>query len=227
MSLFVTAFFDLFELEPARKLLFNHSADDYLIMFLKLLEVDINFYIFLDENFYKKNKEKFSPKIQSLQERGFFIKIVLINFLEIPYANYLSSLQTLYDQKKVFVGYNVIKDTSNFMALIYSKIDFVLTASQDKDCSRFDHYHWIDAGIYYLIPRYNLTYDFKKYLLKISHQSVNKITFCNMNYLGGNDVTFNDFFGKNSYYLCGGFFSVPKSSLGWFSDQMKDRKSVV
>ena len=225
MSIFVTAIYDLFKLEPTRAKLFNHSIEDYLGMFLKLLKADLNFYIFLDENFYEKFKTQISPVILSQQNRGFFVKIKFLPYSDIPYAHLVPSLFSLYERGKVFSDYNTVKDTPNFMALMYSKVDFLLIASQDADCSQFKNYHWIDAGIFYLIPRYELSYDFGEYLAEISHHPVDKIVFCYMNTINGPDNI--SFFQRNYYYLCGGFFSVPKDLIGWFSAQMKDTVNLL
>jgi hypothetical protein len=112
---------------------------------------------------------------------------------------------------------NIHKDTKEFLALMNTKIEFVVKASTEIDND--DTFIWIDFGILKIIQNKDA---FISKLKIINSMTFDKITMPGCWNFG--TVTFMD---SVNWRFCGGFFIIPRKYIDIFYKHSKDALSSV
>lgn len=129
----VSCYYDLKSIDKIER----RSPDDYFEYVLKLLELNVNLVIFIEPKFYDKLLKMCNNKV----------KVIPLEFEELYGYQYIDNI-------KLNLGHNPIlnrndnKDTYNYIALIWSKLDLVMKVIEDNPY-KSTHFGWIDFGLFH------------------------------------------------------------------------------
>jgi hypothetical protein len=198
---FVTAYLKVYDSDYDESRTFEKRLD----FFMKIVELNINICLFVSPE-YKEDFELISTKHTNLN----IIEVLSIEDLEVTkLGNKNANLLVLPDRR------NNVKDTSNYMFLMNSKIEFI---KKTIDVNPFDneYFCWFDFSLPYIFKQ------LENSILKLkTYSETNFISepFIVMpgcwNFKVGNKDVLKD---SICWRFCGGFFMGDKNSLLSFYD---------
>jgi hypothetical protein len=183
-----------------------HHNGEYLRNGKLLLQSTTPKVVFLDEDMFSKiTEDDYNPDNT---------KIVLFGREEMYYMKYLDKL-TNYTPSQ-----NKDKDTKEFLLLMWNKTEYLRSAILLNFFSS-DHYVWVDFGIRY-VCRHTSDEHYIQSLNTLSHPSNNPSRVR----IGGIWDVSRHYFELNpildvQWYFAGGVVGGDKTSLLWFSEEMR------
>lgn len=195
---FVTCYIKIYNNDYHENKSFNKRLD----FFIKLLELDINICIFISPEYFKVFDE-LSKRYNNIR----IIQVLSINDLSFSKIVYENNFQNRLPERK-----NNSKDTTNYMILMNSKIEFIYKSISQNPFNS-EYFCWIDFSLPYIFKDIEKTMDHIKIISQckfinyfLTMPGCWNVKVDDINYIKDNIC----------WRFCGGIFFGDKKSLKHF-----------